>query len=61
MKSKKTFLYLSVGGSLHAFVGTSFANWMPPFLARVHQMETIEIAIWLALSSLTHYKHVICG
>lgn len=48
--SKKTFIYLGIATVLHAFVGSSFANWMPPFLARVHHMGTMEIGLWLAFA-----------
>ena len=48
--AKKTFIYLGIGSTLHAFVGAAFANWMPPFLARVHNMGTMEIGLWLAFA-----------
>jgi MFS family permease len=48
--SRKTFICLSFAVILHSFVGNSFANWMPPFLSRVHGMGTVEIGIWLAVA-----------
>ncbi len=48
--SRKTFIYISCAGAIHSFVGYAFANWMPPFLARVHGMNSMEIGIWLAFA-----------
>ena len=45
--NRRSFRHLSIAGGLHAFVGYGAGNWMPPFLARVHGMESGEIALWL--------------
>ena len=48
--SKKTFILLGLAVILHTFVGSAFANWMPPLLSRVHEMGTVEIGLWLAFA-----------
>ncbi len=48
--AKPTMRYLMIGSAAHAFVGTAYSNWMPPYLARVHGMGTAEIGMWLALA-----------
>lgn len=45
--NRPAFRHLSIAGGLHAFVGYGAGNWMPPFLARVHGMESGEISTWL--------------
>ena len=48
--SKQTFIYMALAAILHTFVGSAFANWMPPLLSRVYGMGTVEIGLWLALA-----------
>jgi MFS family permease len=45
--NRRSFRHLSIAAGLHAFVGYGAGNWMPPFLARVHGMESGEISTWL--------------
>lgn len=45
--NRRSFRHLSVAAGLHAFVGYGAGNWMPPFLARAHGMESGEISTWL--------------
>lgn len=45
--NRPSFRHLSMAGALHAFVGYGAGNWMPPFLARAHGMESGEISTWL--------------
>lgn len=45
---RRSFRHLSLASGLHAFVGYGAGNWMPPFLARSHGMESGEISSWLA-------------
>lgn len=47
---RKTYIYILCGSGLHSFVGYSFANWIPSFFIRVHQMSIMEVGIWLAIS-----------
>lgn len=46
--NRRSFRHLSLAAGLHAFVGYGAGNWMPPFLARSHGMESGEISSWLA-------------
>ncbi|MEM1122028.1 MAG: MFS transporter [Bacteroidota bacterium] len=48
--ARKTYIYVLCGSGLHAFVGFSFANWIPSFFIRVHEMSIAEVGIWLAIS-----------
>jgi MFS family permease len=48
---KRTFVYLSLGAALHAFVGYGFGSWVPAFLIRVHGMGYGEMGTWLGLIS----------
>ena len=50
LSSKKVFLYVSIASAVHSFVGYGFANWMPSFLIRVHEMTLADAGKWLALS-----------
>jgi MFS family permease len=45
--SRKSFVYLQIGGSFHAFAAYGLVIWVPPFLARVHGMEGHEIGSWV--------------
>ncbi len=45
--NRRSFRHLSLAAGLHAFVGYGAGNWMPPFLARAHGMESGEISTWL--------------
>lgn len=45
--NRRSFRHLSLAAGLHAFVGYGVGNWMPPFLARSHGMESGEISSWL--------------
>lgn len=48
--SKRSFVLMTIAACCHAFVGLSYANWMPSFLIRIHDMSTAEVGIWLALA-----------
>jgi len=50
LSAKKTFIFIGIAVILHTFVGSAFANWMPPLLSRVYGMDTVEIGLWLALA-----------
>jgi MFS family permease len=45
--NRRSFRHLSLAAGLHAFVGYGAGNWMPPFLARAHEMGSAEISTWL--------------
>lgn len=45
--NRRSFRHLSLAAGLHAFVSYGAGNWMPPFLARAHGMESGEISTWL--------------
>ncbi len=48
----KTFRYVSLGCGLHAFCLYGHGNWGPPFLSRVHGLDSAEIGSWLALIAI---------
>ncbi len=48
--SKKTYKYILAASALHSFVGYGFANWIPSFFIRVHEMTVLEVGFWLAIS-----------
>lgn len=47
--ARRSFVYLQLASSLHAFTAYGFVLWSPSFLGRVHGMGTAEIGSWLAL------------
>jgi MFS family permease len=47
--SMKTFVFLSLGGSLHVFCVYGLVNWGPSFLARLHGMQGADIGVALGL------------
>ncbi len=49
--SKKTFVFISFATGFHTFVNYGMGNWFPPFLARMHGLDTMTIGIWMALSA----------
>lgn len=49
--SRKTFIFVALGTGFHTFVNYGMGNWFPPFLARMHGMDTMSIGIWMALSA----------
>ena len=48
---QKSFMHLSIGAALHAFVGYGLAIWNPSFFIRSHGLATGEIGTILALIS----------
>jgi predicted MFS family arabinose efflux permease len=49
LKAKKSFRYIAVGAGLAAYVSYTVSSWLPPFMARVHEMSSAEIGTWLSL------------
>ena len=49
--SHKTFVYLAFGAALNAFGSYGVGNFIPPFLARVHGLDSATIGTWLALTA----------
>lgn len=49
--SKKTFIFVSLATGFHTFVNCGMGNWFPPFLARLHGLDTMTIGIWMGLSA----------
>ena len=45
----RTYRYMLVGTTLHAFAQYSMMSWTAPFYMRVHAMSLAEVASWLAL------------
>ena len=45
----KSFKYLALGTGMAGYVGYTKASWFPPFLSRIHGMESGEIGTWLSL------------
>lgn len=46
---KRSFILLALATGLHAFGQYGIGNWLPPFLSRVHGMESGEIGTALGL------------
>jgi len=49
LAKRRTFLHMSFGGALAAFIGYGVLSWFPSFLIRTHEMRTGEIGLWLGL------------
>lgn len=49
--ARKSFLCLAIAGGMSAFSAYGFGTWLPPFLGRVHGMQSGEIGSWLGLIS----------
>lgn len=45
----RTYRYMLVGTTLHAFAQYAMMSWTAPFYMRVHHMPLSEVAAWLAL------------
>lgn len=45
----KTYRYMVIGTTLHAFAQYSMMSWTAPFYMRVHHMPLAQVASWLAL------------
>lgn len=48
---RRSFVWLALGASLHAFSGYGFGTWVPAFLVRVHGMGYAEMGVWLGVIS----------
>ncbi len=46
--SRKSLRHISLAAGLHAFVNYGLTGWIAPFLIRVHEVGTGELANWLA-------------
>lgn len=49
LREKKSFRYIALGAGLAAYVSYTVTSWLPPFMARVHEMSSGEIGTWLSL------------
>lgn len=49
--SHKTFIYLAFAAGLNAFGSYGVGNFVPPFLARVHGLDSATIGTWLSLTA----------
>jgi len=45
----RTYRYMLIGTTLHAFAQYAMMSWTAPFYMRVHHMPLAEVASWLAL------------
>ncbi len=45
----KTFRYVALASGFTAYSAYAFQSWMPPFLARLHGMDSAEIGFYLSL------------
>lgn len=45
----KAFRYLALGSGMAAYFQYAINSWLPPFLARLHDMGSGEIGTWLSL------------
>ena len=50
---RRAFVHMSIGTSLHAFIGYGAASFIPVFLMRVHGFELGPLGTWLAAIGLT--------
>ena len=48
---KKTFVFLALGCGIHTISNYGVGNFYPSFLARIHEMPSNDIAIWIGLSA----------
>ncbi|HAE74382.1 MAG TPA: MFS transporter [Candidatus Aquiluna sp.] len=49
LKEVKSFRYLVIASSLHAFAAYGILQWTPTFLIRTHGMSTTELGLYLGL------------
>lgn len=45
----RTYRFMLIGATMHAFAQYSMMSWSAPFYMRVHDMPIAEVASWLAL------------
>jgi len=45
----KTYRYMLLGTTLHAFAQYAMMSWTAPFYMRVHHVPLAQVALWLAL------------
>jgi MFS family permease len=53
--SRKSFRYMALGGSLHAFVGYGVGYWIPAMFSRSHGIGTADMGMalfWLGFASI---------
>ncbi len=48
LRTRRTFIHMSLGAGLNAFCGYGIANWTASFMIRSYQMPTGELGTWLA-------------
>ena len=51
LRSRKSFVCFAIAGGMSSFSAYGFGTWLPPFLGRVHGMQSGEIGSWLGLIS----------
>lgn len=49
--SKKSFVFLAFATGLHTFGTYGVGNFVPPFLVRVHGLDTMTIGLWLSMTA----------
>jgi len=49
--AKKSFVYISLGAALQAFLGYATTNWLPSIMVRNHGLSTGEIGAWMAITA----------
>ena len=49
--ARKSFVCFSIAGGMSGFSAYGFGTWLPPFLGRVHGMQSGEIGTWIGLIS----------
>jgi len=49
--ARKSFVCFAIAGGMSSFSAYGFGTWLPPFLGRVHGMQSGEIGSWLGLIS----------
>ncbi|HAS41840.1 MAG TPA: MFS transporter [Microscillaceae bacterium] len=46
-----TFILVALGSGAHAFLTYSLLSWAPPLLARIHEWNTLQIGLTLAITN----------
>ncbi len=49
LRSRRSYLFLNLGGALSALVGYGFGIWVLTFFVRVHGLEPSEASTWLGI------------
>ena len=60
--TKRTFIYMVLGGSMYGMVSTALLAWLPSFYTRTHGLEIATVGTWLAFTkALPHAAGTLLG